>query len=33
MSGLDDPKIKSVSEENFTHFVTLCITDCKKFSR
>lgn len=33
MSGLDDPEIMLVSEGKIGHFVTLCITNFKEFSR
>lgn len=33
MSGLVDPEIMLVSKEKISHFVTLCITNLKEFSR
>lgn len=33
LSGLDDPEIVLVSKGKISHFVTLCITSFKEFSR
>lgn len=33
MSGLADPEIVLVSKGKISHFVTLCITNFKEFSR